>query len=168
MALPKPDFTKITDVPQKASDSTIPAGPKSLAHTREGQGDSLNAPKEAPEPGQVIPKWLSDKALLELEAQLTATKWVPGKEGSSGAWEQVPDFPVRQRAIELCFAYRHGKPVERQIKLTGNAGSYDDRLERLIATPEGLKVAIAAGLIGESDPRIAAKREKNVQSTGKK
>ena len=90
------------------------------------------------------------KAISELDKQLTAMKRVQCGEGQ---WEDVPDYPTRQKAIELALAYRLGRPIERQVKLTGGFQSHNDKVAALCATPEGLRMAIAVGLV-QVDERI--------------
>lgn len=117
------------------------AGLENLARARGEQSPDLN---NKPEPE--ISARLAAKAVAELDKQLEATRRVAA---GVGEWEDVPDYPTRQKAIELVLAYRLGRPIERQVKLTGGFQSHNDKVAALCATPEGLRMAIAVGLVQE-------------------
>ena len=107
-------------------------------------------------PKPLIPPSLRDAAVEELHATMKATRRYWDK--ASGAFVEEPDYATRQRAIELVLAYAEGRPVERKVNLTGDFSTYSEKLERMIATPEGLRLAIAAGLV--DDPRKSLKTER--------
>ncbi len=60
---------------------------------------------------------------------------------------ESPDHATRAKCAELLLAYKVGRPVERKVTITGDFKDYNSKLEKLLATPEGLRVAIAAGLV---------------------
>lgn len=109
-----------------------------------GRHVSSTSADNQPEPE--ISARLAAKAIQELDKQLEATKCVVIGDGAS---KDVPDYPTRQKAIELVLAYRLGRPIERQVKLTGGFQSHNDKVAALCATPEGLRMAIAVGLVQE-------------------
>ncbi len=100
---------------------------------------------EAPKTGPLIATNLRDDAIAGLSDSLKATRRFWDK--ASSAFVEEPDFATRLRAIELVLAYAEGRPVERKVSLTGDFKDYNSKLEKLLATPEGLRVAIAAGLV---------------------
>ena len=121
------------------------------------------APAHALNPEPEISAAVATKSIAELDKQLSAVKRV---QCGDGQWEDVPDYPTRQKAIELVLAYRLGRPVERVVKLSGGFQSHNDKVAALCATPEGLRMAIAVGLV-QVDERIPGrptlKSDKNPQ-----
>ena len=88
---------------------------------------------------------LRDDAIAALREGLKATRRFWDK--ASGMFQEEPDYAARTRAAELVLAYAEGRPIERQVKLSGDFSSYSDKLAKLVATPSGLKQAIALGLV---------------------
>jgi hypothetical protein len=119
-----------TDVPQVRSKTDSPRSPASRA---------------TPPQGLLIPAAMRDRALRALAEGLMATKtqWDAKEKGL----RTDPDHATRVKAAELILAYAEGRPVERVVKLTGDVSTYDDRLEKLLATPEGLRIARTLGII---------------------
>ncbi len=101
--------------------------------------------------GPLISLAMRAKALAALEAGLEATRRIFDRD--KGDWIVEPDFATRTKCVELTLAYDVGKPVERQVKLTGNFESYSDKLEKLLASPEGITQALALGLIAEDQAK---------------
>lgn len=114
----------------------------------------------------VVPVRLAELAIEELEKQIKATKRMP-RVDAPGQWEDIPDYSVRQKAIETALAYVIGRPVERQMRITGDVSTYGEKLARLVATPAGLDLAMSLGLVeplkdAKSSGRMkAAKEEKH-------
>lgn len=100
-----------------------------------------------PETGKLISPELRAKALAALEEGLSATKRFWDRENEK--WIVEPDYPTRSRNAELVIAYSDGKPVERKVQLTGDFKDWNSKMEDALASPEGIRVALAANLITE-------------------
>ena len=109
-----------------------------------------------PPPCLLIPPALRDSALAALAEGLTATKtqWDTKEKGL----RTDPDHSTRVKSAELILAYAEGRPVERKVNLTGDFNNYDSKLEKLLASPEGMRVAIAAGLVEPLEKPAKARR----------
>ena len=109
-----------------------------------------------PPSGLLISSALRDNALTALAEGLTATKtqWDTKEKGL----RTDPDHSTRVKSAELILAYAEGRPVERKVNLTGDFNNYDSKLEKLLASPEGMRVAIAAGLVEPLEKPAKARR----------
>ncbi len=133
--LPKINVEKTGNVPREGDGETISSKPKNLARTHDAPQQMLIRPE------------LREKALQALEDGLAATKRFFNKE--AGGWIAEPDYQTRVKSAELVLAYDVGRPVERKVELKGSFTGYDEKLEKLCATPEGLAAAIKLGLVTE-------------------
>ncbi len=134
--LPKIEVQKTTDVPREGQEETISSKPKNLARVTPSETSQM-----------LIKPELQQKALAALEEGMAATKRYFNKE--DGGWVAEPDYATRVRSAELVLAYAVGRPVERKVELKGSFTGYDEKLEKLCATPEGLAAAIKLGLVTE-------------------
>jgi len=97
------------------------------------------------------------KALAKLVDALGAVKVTYGK--SKDQFDRSPDWTVIVRAAELLLAYGPGRPIERQVRLTGDVSTFDDKITRLLATPAGVELARNLGLVEPiKDAKPKAKR----------
>ena len=138
MSLPKMNPENQNDVPQTG--------------TKTDAADPTAARPHDVSPGQsplndsgIIPPGVRGKWIARLVECLDATRFVWDR--PSGQFREEPDTVTRLKAVELAAAYDIGRPVERKVNLVGNFQNYDSKLEKLLATPEGMRVAIAAGLV---------------------
>ena len=138
MSLPKMNPENQNDVPQTG--------------TKTDAADPTAARPHDVTPGQsplndsgIIPPGVRGKWIARLVECLDATRFVWDR--PSGQFREEPDTVTRLKAVELAAAYDIGRPVERKVNLVGNFQNYDSKLEKLLATPEGMRVAIAAGLV---------------------
>ena len=92
-----------------------------------------------------IPPEVLTNAIEALEENLQATKAI--KVGDE--WDEVPDYAVRQKAIETLLAYGVGLPVQRQIQIRGNFTSWEDKLAKVAGTPEGQRMLEEAGIVSQ-------------------
>lgn len=139
MSLPKPNLGLIADVPREAESGgteTISPGPDFAPERAQASPSGRDS---------IIPADLRAKAIQALRDGLDATRRYWCKESKSFVAE--PDYGVRVKTAELVLAYDVGRPVERQVKLTGDFTDYNDKLVKMCATPEGLKMAIACGFV---------------------
>ena len=84
---------------------------------------------------------------------MDATKRVWDRDNAK--WIEEPDWNTRTKNAELVLAYSDGRPVEMKIELSGGFEGYDAKLAKLCSTPEGLKLALQAGLVGDATPKNA-------------
>lgn len=119
--------------------------PQEGTKTEPGQIPASRASLPTHRDGLMIPPRMKLRALASLNAALKATRSQHGSKGEGLKTEA--DHATRVKAAELILAYAEGRPVERSVKLTGDFSNYDDRLEKLCSTPEGLRIAINAGLV---------------------
>ncbi len=139
MPLPKIKLEEIKNPVEQKEGKVISPRPAKLAPASARAGDDALAVLIRPE--------LREKALAALEEGLVATKRFYDKE--AGGWVAEPDYQTRVRAAELVLAYAEGRPVERKVELKGSFAGYDEKLEKLCATPVGLAAAIKLGLVSE-------------------
>lgn len=133
---------------------------RNIGESRNEENGTTRFPRASATPPGVllIPAELRAKALEAIEGALTAQRRYWDKD--TKAFVEEEDHPTRLRAAELALAYDVGRPVERQVKLTGDVSTYDDKLERLLASPEGLALAIRLGLIDEKPLKSAKAKGK--------
>ena len=122
---------------QTQSDPTVPQ-----TGTKTEPADPQN-PASALTPS--LPPAMRSRAVTALDRALDATR--PKWDTAAKTFVEEQDFGTQLKAAELILAYTDGRPVERQVKLTGDFQNYDSKLEKLLASPEGMRVAIAAGLV---------------------
>ena len=128
------------------------AGPKNLSR----------APAQAEPTGALaIPADMQAEALAALARALNAQKRFWSKGGSE--WIVEPDYAAQLKAAELTLAYAVGRPVERRVELTGSFEAYDEKLEKLCSTPEGLKLATAAGLVSGGEERRTVRKGAKIE-----
>lgn len=113
--------------------------------------DGVENPSRARTP--TVSPTMRERAIETLAAGMDATRRYWDKEGQK--WIEEPDWSVRYKSAELVLAYADGRPVEMKVELTGGFEGYDQKLAKLCSTPEGLKLAVQAGLIGEVTPKNA-------------
>jgi hypothetical protein len=120
---------------------------------------SAGEPAQAtPADSGLIPADLKAKAIQALYAGLTATRRYWDKDQK--AFVEEPDYGTRVKTAELVLAYAEGRPVERQVRLTGGFKEYNEKLEQLCSTPEGLAIAVKLGLVAEEPRTIEKKPDK--------
>ena len=126
---------------------------KAVEQTESGKGErdaGLENPSRARAP-MVSPR-MRAKAIATLADSMNATRRFWDKQTQQ--WIEEPDWTVRHKSAELVLAYTDGRPVEMKVELTGGFEGYDAKLAKLCSTPEGLKLAVQAGLVGDAIPKI--------------
>ena len=139
--LPAAKVENATTVPHTQAPPSPPSEPRARAC-----GDS----------SPLISDALRDEAIQTLKESLRATKSLWSREAD--AFVAEPDFSTRTRAAELVLAYAEGRPVERTVRLNGDFSTYSEKLARLVSTPEGLRIAIAAGLVENPEKKANSGR----------
>jgi hypothetical protein len=100
------------------------------------------------EQGAILLPDLDQKCADEIENALNATTktWSP----VSKSWVESPDTRTRLEAIKLFYAYRHGMPVQRVVKIEANFRDNDEQLLTLVqSSPEARAELIKAGVVTE-------------------
>ena len=140
MGLPKPNMSLIAENPVEQTD------PKPETKTA-APGNFASAPQPSPSGSALIPPDLRAGAIDALRDGLKATRRYWSKEQKD--FVEEPDYGVRVKTAELVLAYAEGRPVERQVRLSGDFKGFNEKLEQLCATPEGLAMAVKLGLVAE-------------------
>lgn len=105
----------------------------------------LRASAPATGEGEVVPDRLTDTA---------EGIWMQGFTATEGRWNasmqchvDVPDIKSRLKTLELWLAYRHGLPIQRQVRLTqGHVDRHAEMLE-MARTAHGRSMLLAIGAI---------------------
>jgi hypothetical protein len=101
------------------------------------------------ETGSLVPKATVKKAIERLTKALNAKKTVFDR--GSSKFVEHEDWPTIVKAAEMLLAYGEGRPVERQVIIKADAQNYDQKLEKLMASPAGRALAKQMGLVTEKD-----------------
>lgn len=127
---------------------------KTVEQNESGGGDSGAGIKNPPRTRTpAVSDAMRAKSIQTLAAAMDATRRYWDKDGQK--WIEEPDWATRTKSAELVLAYADGRPVEMKIELTGGFEGFDQKLAKLCSTPEGLKLAAQAGLVGNTIPKSA-------------
>lgn len=109
-------------------------GPR-LARARGG-----NDPNRSP-----VPPGLDDMAdgIFEQGFVATDTKW----SNTAKEFLTVPDIKTRLETLKLFLAYRHGMPIQRQIRIEGAFKDRHTEMLEMARTPSGRDLLLKMGVI---------------------
>ena len=126
-------------------DSQQIAEPDAAAATK-NTGPRLARARPRPDPNRSpIPDGLDDMAdgIFEQGFVATDTRW------SNAAKEflTVPDIKTRLETLKLFLAYRHGMPIQRQIRIESGFKDRETELLETARTPSGRALLLKMGVI---------------------
>lgn len=85
---------------------------------------------------------------------LPAGIWAQGFNATEGrwnaatkTWDEVPDIKMRMKTMELWLAYRHGLPIQRQVRVQQGFVDLHAELLEIASTEHGRRMLMAMGAI---------------------